>query len=113
MQFRAKPKRFGAPIFLDWKDDQLQNVTEPTTCIQVDVTQLDAPPGDPPPGWGKYLRRKLSVSGTYVPAKAFREEVPPLPVVAYIYGGGYIMDSKNQWKRLYTDQTLSNRTAGR
>lgn len=111
VRFGAKPKRFGAPAFPDWRDDSVQNVTEPTTCIQVDLAKLDRPPGGKNP-FGEPIKYGLPESedclflDIYVPARTFREETPLLPVVAYIYGGGYVMGSKSQWEPLYTGQTL-------
>ena len=77
----------------------------------MDLTQLDKPPGGRNP-FGDPVKHVIRQSedclflDIYVPVKAFQDDTAPLPVVAYIYGGGYVTGSKDEFPALYTGAPL-------
>ncbi|KAI5460510.1 carboxylesterase family protein [Mariannaea sp. PMI_226] len=111
VRFGAKPERFSAPSFPADRNDTLQNITSSTSCIQVDITKLKKPPGGQNPlGDAEDPDIKETEDclflDIYVPVSAFQRDAKPLPVVVWIYGGGYAFGSKNQAGPLYTAQSL-------
>jgi len=112
VRFGAEPKRFGAPSFPDWKDDSIQDSNRNTTCIQIDPRNLEHPPaaGSPledPHKLPEAQTEDCLFLDIYVPSWVFtEEESAPLPVVVWIYGGGYAFGAKNQGGPLYTGYPL-------
>ncbi|KAH6983238.1 hypothetical protein BKA56DRAFT_615232 [Ilyonectria sp. MPI-CAGE-AT-0026] len=113
VRFGDQPKCFGAPSKPKSLSDELQNITKSTSCIQINPDQMSNPPG------GKHLPgdsegADLSESedclflDIYALVSASSPDAQQLPVVVWIYGGGYAFDSKNQADPLYTGQSPRN-----
>ncbi|KAK8132125.1 Carboxylesterase [Apiospora kogelbergensis] len=125
VRFGAKPQRFGAPSAPDWADDSLQNVTGSTACLQIRSPLTNSTIG------GKKMlgihnhheAEPVSLFGSedclfhdvYVPKSLFNtrgELVDPgnankqLPVIVWIYGGGYLVGSKDPLGPINTGRSL-------
>ncbi|ODA77263.1 hypothetical protein RJ55_06890 [Drechmeria coniospora] len=111
VRFGAKPERFGAPTFPNWRSNTIQRVTQNTSCIQIDPSQLKKPPGGKDP-LGDPSDADLTETedclflDIYAPASAFQPGARPLPVVVWIYGGAFAFGTKNQAGPLYTGQSV-------
>jgi carboxylesterase type B len=114
VRFGAEPERFGAPSFPSWTDSSVHKQSESLSCIQVDRTQLNKPPGGSNPIGDEdpaatetedclfldlYVSKSVYAGGEASPT-------PSLPVVVWIYGGAYAFGSKDQEGPLYTGQAL-------
>ncbi|KAK8877740.1 Secreted lipase [Apiospora arundinis] len=125
VRFGAKPQRFGAPSAPDWVDNSLQNTTEPTTCLQIRSPLTNSTiTGKEMLGIHRETRTEpISLFGSedclfhdvYVPRSLFnaRGELKQpgnakeqLPVVVWIYGGGYLVGSKDPLGPINTGRSL-------
>lgn len=113
VRFGSNPPRFSAPSFPDWEDDALQRDNRSITCIQIKTGTLKHPPGGKnPPGspdeTTHFETEDCLLLDIYVPVKAFLSDMEPLPVIVWVYGGGFAFGSKEQGGVLYTGQSMLN-----
>ncbi|RMJ08465.1 hypothetical protein CDV36_011919 [Fusarium kuroshium] len=110
VRFGAKPELFSAPEFPPWTDPSVQPPSDGRSCIQIDPSQLDKPPGgenpinDPADSYPETSEDCLFLD-LYVP-KSVIDNNTPAPVVVWIYGGAFAFGSKNQLGPLYTGQSI-------
>lgn len=110
VRFGAEPERFGAPSFPTVLDNTVHKSSnlESLSCIQIERAETPNPPGGKHPIGedpnGTQTEDCLFLD-LYVPKSAL-EGGPPLPVVVWIYGGGYAFGSKDQEGSLYTGRAL-------
>lgn len=107
VRFGAEPQRFGLPAFPSWTDDSLQDSNRNTTCIQIDTKKAANPPahGSPledPEKLPSAQTEDCLFLDIYVPSWVFDDFDDHLPVVVWIYGGGYAFGTKNQGGSFYT-----------
>ncbi|KAI8963658.1 alpha/beta-hydrolase [Daldinia sp. FL1419] len=100
VRFGAQPERFGRPFFPDQINSTLQNITYDISCIQINSTKLEYPPGGRMPVGDPSNREVVETEDclfldVYAPISAFESNGDPLPVVVWINGGGYASRSKN------------------
>ncbi|KAI5919522.1 carboxylesterase family protein [Camillea tinctor] len=103
VRFGTVPVRFGRSISPDWLNDTVQNIDEDISCIQLNISNLQEPPGgrpllgDPMPS-GLQSEDCLYLD-IYVPVSAFQSETKPLPVVQEpdgpLYSGQSILNASN------------------
>lgn len=111
MRFGAQPTRFSAPSFPDWEDDALQIDNQSITCNQIKIKELEHPPGGKFPLGSPDETAHLETEDCllldiYVPVKAFLPDTEPLPVIVWVYGGGFALGSKEQGGVLYTGRSM-------
>ncbi|KAI0376037.1 carboxylesterase family protein [Hypomontagnella monticulosa] len=111
VRFGAPPERFNRSLSPDWKDNTLQNIKQDISCIQVNASRpSDSTRGTPhledPENSDELQSEDCLFLDIYVPSTAFRPLSPFLPVVVWIYGGGYAFGSKNPHGPLNTGQSL-------
>lgn len=105
--------RFGAPSYPTEKSTEVQDIKGPISCIQINTTALNHPPGGQSPVADPRDNHHLGVEDClfldiYVPKAAFAPNAKPLPVVVWLFGGAYAFGSKTQTPGgpLYTGQSL-------
>ncbi|CAH0034430.1 unnamed protein product [Clonostachys rhizophaga] len=109
VRFGAQPERFGAPSYPNWEDDSFQKPEHNVSCYQINPFKLKNPPEGP----GSVLAPKEKLYQTedclfldiYAPKDAL-EKGEKLPVVVWIYGGGYAFGSKTQGGSMYSGQSI-------
>ncbi|EFY85925.1 hypothetical protein J3459_017348 [Metarhizium acridum] len=119
VRFGAQPRRFSAPSSPDWEDDALQRENRSITCNQIKIKKLEHPPGGrnplaAPDETTHVETEDCLLLDIYVPVKAFLPDAEPLPVIIWVYGGGFAFGSKEQGGVLYTGRSMlsaSNYTA--
>lgn len=112
VRFGAKPELFRAPEFPPWTDSSVQSPFDGRSCIQIDPSQLDRPPGgenpiNDPADSDPDTSEDCLFLDLYVP-KSVIDNGTPAPVVVWIYGGAFAFGSKNQLGPLYTGQSILN-----
>lgn len=88
----------------------LQRDNRSIACNQVDITRLENPPGGKnplgiPDKTNLFETEDCLFLDIYVPVNAFHD-VKPLPVIVWIYGGGFVYGSKENGSVLYTGQSM-------
>ncbi|KAJ3457968.1 hypothetical protein MRS44_012077 [Fusarium solani] len=110
VRFGAKPVLFSAPEFPPWTNSSVQPPSDGRSCIQIDTSQLDKPPGgenpiNDPADSDPDTSEDCLFLDLYVP-KSVIDNGTPAPVVVWIYGGAFAFGSKNQLGPLYTGQSI-------
>lgn len=110
------PERFGAPAFpKSGNASVVHPPSEGRDCIQLNLEALNNSPfgkhpfNDPADQNSTHSEDCLFLD-LYVPKRAFNEDSEPMPVVVWLYGGGYAFGSKSQQGPLYTGQSMLETT---
>ncbi|KAI8714867.1 COesterase domain-containing protein [Fusarium sp. LHS14.1] len=112
VRFGAKPELFSRPEFPPWIDSSIQPPLDGRSCILVDTSQLDKPPGgenpikepfDPDPNTSE----DCLFLDLYVPKSVVDDpNGTPVPVVVWIHGGAFAFGSKNRLGPIGTGQSI-------
>jgi carboxylesterase type B len=113
VRFGAEPPLFSAPSSPDWKDDALQRDKRSITCHQIKTKKLKDPPGGrnplgTPDETAHVETEDCLLLDLYVPVKTFLPDAELLPVIIWVYGGGFVFGSKEQGGVLYTSRSMLN-----
>jgi len=102
VRFGEIPTRFGAPSFPSWTNSSVQPVSDGRNCVQVDISVLRNPPGgenpiEVPEHPAVPQSEDCLFLDIYVPRWIIDEpdELAPLPVVVWLYGGAFAFGAKN------------------
>ncbi|KAI1101215.1 carboxylesterase family protein [Jackrogersella minutella] len=113
VRFGAPPERFGAPAFPTSPDSIGQDTPEGISCVQVKSgSQRSFPDGMPPHMPAESREEKQTEDclflDVYAPTAAFKPGAKPLPVVVWIYGGGFAYGSKNPIGPINSGRSILN-----
>ncbi|EEU44553.1 uncharacterized protein NECHADRAFT_85213 [Fusarium vanettenii 77-13-4] len=112
VRFGAKPELFSAPEFPWWTDHSIQPPLDGRSCILVDTSQLDKPPGGENPINDPFdsdpnTSEDCLFLDLYVPKSVIdNPNGTPVPVVVWIHGGAFAFGSKNRLGPIGTGQSI-------
>ncbi|RSL62702.1 hypothetical protein CEP53_004687 [Fusarium sp. AF-6] len=112
VRFGAKPERFSAPEFPQWTTSSVQPPSDGRSCITVDTSQLDKPPGgenpiNDPAEEEPDASEDCLFLDLYVPKSVIdNPSGTQAPVVVWIHGGAFAFGSKNRLGPMNSGQSI-------